>query len=59
MLFCVLFILDCMNSVGIAELNNVFDVFVSVWNRKKIPVLRMFPFCCLDLYGIFSRGNGK
>ena len=34
---CVLFILDCMNSVGIAELNNVFNVFISVCKRKNDP----------------------
>ena len=33
----VLFILDRMNSVGIAELNNTFDVFISVWKRRNDP----------------------
>ena len=29
------FILDRMNSVEIAELNNTFDVFISVWKRRN------------------------
>ena len=34
-LYSVFFILDRMNSVGISELNIIFDVFISVWSRKE------------------------
>ena len=34
-ILCVIFILDCLNSVGITELNIIVDVFVLVWRRKK------------------------
>ena len=39
---CVFFILDCMNSVGIAELNNVFDVFFSVRKKNDPRVKNVF-----------------
>ena len=31
----MLFHFDCMNSVGISELNIVFDVFILVWSREE------------------------
>ena len=33
-MFCMFFILDRMNSVGISEFNTILDVFILVWNRR-------------------------
>ena len=56
---CVLFILDCMSSVSIAELNNVLMFSFQCVKEKVIPELGVFPFCCLDLYGIFIKQDRK
>ena len=34
---CIIFNIDYLNSVGIAELNNVLDVFFPVRKRKNDP----------------------
>ena len=45
--FVCFFILDRLNSVGISELNIIFDVFILVWRGKKmIPFGKCF---CFDI----------
>ena len=38
--FVCSFFLDCMNSVGITELNNISNVFILVWKEENDPKVR-------------------
>ena len=51
----VLLILDCLNSVGITELNIIVNIFISVWRRKNDPIPENAPVLLFRLVWKFQK----